>query len=117
MVCLPGLRVGVLAEDPQVHQETEGVMGWSCRADAHAAMRRVDDACHRLTGTNNTFLAEGRKWFYEIDREEYEDGRITGVYLLFEGENLASRIGTFVISPDGRTMSGGHKWMRDAMAP
>ncbi len=91
-------------------------MGWSCRADASRAMERLEAACRRSTGSQNVFLAGGRQFFWEIDREEYDDGRITGQWFVFVGKNACEEMGRWTIDPNGTEMIGGHKWMRDRVA-
>ena len=62
-------------------------------------MDLINIYCYRETGSQNTFLYKGVKYFFEIDRKSYRDGKITGEVFRFNGCEL---IGTLEISSDGK---------------
>ena len=76
-------------------------MGWSCRADAARTYREWDEFCRTQTGSSNTFISNGERYFYEGSRREHSDGAITGTIWKFVGENQARKAGTFRIEGDG----------------
>ena len=76
-------------------------MGWSCRADAGRTLDAWGRACQESTGSSNTFKVNGETYFFEVSRNEYNDGRITGsVWRFVDGERCV-RAGNFHIEGDG----------------
>jgi hypothetical protein len=86
-------------------------MGWSCTKAASDAMERLTAQCVRATGSQNRFPSGVTLGFWEIDRVEYDDGRITGEWYEEVDFKYCVERGKFTISPGG-VMSGGHPWMR-----
>lgn len=77
-------------------------MGWSARADACHVIDAWTRGCVANGGTQNVYVGtDGRRYFYEIGREQ-ADGAIVGSVFRFRGDTeLADRAGSFRISPDG----------------
>lgn len=82
-------------------------MGWSCSAAANEVLKRWTAACRAQTGSQNEFVVNGRKYFWDITRTEWEDGSITGSVLLTlnakstDGSFFCRKIGSFRINGDG----------------
>jgi hypothetical protein len=77
-------------------------MGYSCRKDANNTLDRLTQY-YREHGekSSNTFHAIGKKYFWEIGKEN-SDGAITGkVNECTADDTQAFYIGGFRISPDG----------------
>ena len=91
-------------------------MGWSCRAEASRAMERLELACRPFEASSNVFHVGDSRFFREIDREEYEDGRVTGEWFAMIGDRHCEPRGRFTIVADGSELVGGHKWIRDAVS-
>ena len=77
-------------------------MGYSCTAKAGDTL---DALMTLLQGkdepSSNTWTANGKTYFYEVDRIEQEDGGITGEVILTKGDT-GRKIGSFRINGDGR---------------
>lgn len=86
-------------------------MGWSCTRLAGDAADRLTTECVKATGSQNHFVNGGRSFFWEIDRVEHDDGRITGEWYEEVGSKYCVERGKFTILPKG-TMADGHPWMR-----
>jgi len=71
-------------------------MGWSCTAAADEKMRLIQK---RYMNNSNFWEHKGRKFFYEIGREQ-DDGSITGSIYEDFGDTCR-RAGAFKINPDG----------------
>jgi hypothetical protein len=78
-------------------------MGYSCTKDASDMLGLIR---HTFTdgATSNGLVIAGRSYFYEIGRE-HEDGRITGTLFQHQGEDSATKIGSFRISYSGGIVS------------
>jgi hypothetical protein len=82
-------------------------MGWSCSAAANEVLKRWVEACRAQTGSQNEFVVDGRKYFWDITRTEWEDGAITGSICRTlndtspDGRFLCRKVGTFRINGDG----------------
>lgn len=80
-------------------------MGWSCTKAAADTMQAWDDACHKSTGSQNTWNDNGKQYFFETSRTEHSDGAITGtVYRVIEresGQSQCRKSSSFRINGDG----------------
>ncbi len=76
-------------------------MGWSCRADASRTYQKWDEFCRKQTGSSNSFIVNGERFFYENSRREHFDGAITGSICKMVSETHARKVGTFRINGDG----------------
>lgn len=76
-------------------------MGWSCAAKAGLVLDQVSNFCVKNTGASNVFAKDGETFFFERGRE-HNDGRITGTIWRNVGNNLARKVGTFLIDADGK---------------
>ena len=93
-------------------------MGWSCSKAANDVLRSWTQACVLETGSQNTFLSGGKKYFYELSRVEHDDGAITGtiqrvVRELTDGRSWCRRTDSFRIDGGGRVVRG-PKSLKDA---
>ena len=77
-------------------------MGWSCTKDANDALDRIVKYYKEKgeRGSNTIRDDKGNAHFWDTGKE-HEDGRITGTVFLVISETMASRVGSFLISPDG----------------
>ena len=82
-------------------------MGWSCSNESYKTMERWQNTCIAQTGSSNTFVLKGQKFFFEPSRTEHNDGAITGSIYRFEGENHARKCASFRIEGDGKVSRGG----------
>jgi hypothetical protein len=74
-------------------------MGYSCTQTAYQTLERYFSGDDSMA---NTWRHNGQRYFYERGREN-DDGAITGtVYQWRESDNLARKVGSFRIEPDGR---------------
>ena len=78
-------------------------MGWSCTSAASKTMHRWMDECLKQTDTQNAFIENGERRFWENDRVEHADGAITGEVYSFDD---ARKVGTFRIEPNGDVTRG-----------
>jgi hypothetical protein len=77
-------------------------------------------ACREQTGSSNTFMEGGARYFYERGREN-DDGAYTGtIYRMaehgindFEGQTAAFKVASFRINPDG-TVERAPKFLKAA---
>ena len=90
-------------------------MGWSCTKAVSDSLRKLESACRESTGSSNVFEVGGRRYFFEHEREEHPDDHLDGELWMYVGEAHARQVGTFVMDKHGR-LTGGHRWMRDALA-
>ena len=75
-------------------------MGFSFTAKAGDSLRVLEDFCYKQTGATNTFInSRGKKLFFEIDRIDHVDGKITGDLIDF---NTCDLIKKFEISNNGK---------------
>ena len=81
-------------------------MGWSCRAEASAAMGRITKACLAQTGVQNEFKHNGQKYFWEYNAVTHKDGSITGSIYKLSASGHSTKSGTFKISGDGTKVTG-----------
>lgn len=81
-------------------------MGWSCSSDAYKTMEKWTQACRSATGSQNEFVVDGARFFWEMSRREHDDGAITGSVqkiVRVEGTRMwAEKSGTFRIEGNGR---------------
>lgn len=82
------------------------IMGWSHRAEAGAIMRRITDACVRLTGQQNVYKHNGQKYMWEVNPVDHKDGSITGSIYKYMASGHVSKQGSFRISGDGTKVTG-----------
>ena len=80
-------------------------MGWSCTAKADEVLQAWSLGCYASTNTNNVWTARGKRYFYEVGREN-RDGSITGIILENISGNACRKVGTFRIEPDGKVFRG-----------
>jgi hypothetical protein len=95
-------------------------MGWSCSAAANRTLETIEAACEASRegkideNVSNVFYADGRRYFYELDRQEHDDGGITGDIIESPGDtDTCRKVGTFRIDGDG-TLSRGPRLFHDA---
>jgi hypothetical protein len=88
-------------------------VGWSCTTAASRTLGKLTRACVVATGSQNVFRANGERFFWENDREDYDDGRVKGVVYKMVGEGCVA-YAHFEIEPSG-LLAYGHKWMHDAL--
>jgi len=77
-------------------------MGWSCTDKAMKTMDVVSTLFSSDEGSN-VFESGGKRYFYDTDGVEHDDGRITGEVYVFVGNGLskARLAGRFEIAADG----------------
>jgi hypothetical protein len=87
-------------------------MSYSCAARASDIERVWADVCYKQTGSSNVYEVDGKRYFYNVGREQ-RDGAVTGSVWRMEvalrdskGSHVGSdgvcvRAGTFRIEPDG----------------
>jgi hypothetical protein len=88
-------------------------MGWSLSAAAGRTLEQWTAVCAEHTGTSNTFVYKGREYFFEIDRDEYETGAVTGKVYAMRAPGC-SGIGSFKIEGSGK-LSRGPAALKQAM--
>lgn len=76
-------------------------MGYSCTVRASHAVDILGRHCVKQTGSQNVWHHRNQRYFWERGRENH-DGAITGTVHRFTAENMAVRVGSFRIEPDGR---------------
>ena len=81
-------------------------MGWSCSAAAADTMDRWSKACVKQTGSQNVYLENGERFFWEYERKEHESGAITGELWRFVSEDKAVPAGRFRIEGNGKVTKG-----------
>jgi len=99
-------------------------MGWSCSLGASDSLETIERYCRNgSTGMINVFSKRKTSWyFYEVDKTEYQDGRITGkVYkrtlagTINAGEFLIDNVGNIREFPHlpknwVRNINSGRRW-------
>ena len=81
-------------------------MGWSCRAEVSDVLHAWSDACVRNCRSQNSFKVGSATFFFDTDREEYDNGAATGNIFEMLPSNTCRVVGTFSISPDGLVTFG-----------
>lgn len=79
-------------------------MGWSCTKAAGDTMDRWSAVCRKATGSSNAFKVGPKKFFFEGDNIEHDDGSITGEVFRMGGGGLAYAYGKFHIGPNGEVL-------------
>jgi len=79
-------------------------MGWSCTKAAGDTMDRWSAVCRKATGSSNAFKVGPKKFFFEGDNVEHDDGSITGEVFAMVGESSARSVGKFHIGPGGEVL-------------
>lgn len=86
-------------------------MGWSCTDRAGRVRKKVEELCILDTGMTNTWTKDGRRFFFEVGREN-ADGSITGTVnelIDYDGaKKIARRRGGFKIDWDGELVRFSH---------
>ena len=75
-------------------------MSYSCTASASDIERTWADVCYKQTGSSNVYEVDGKRYFYDVGREQ-RDGAVTGSVFRMAGDGSCVRAGTFRIEPDG----------------
>ncbi len=88
-------------------------MGWSCSRAAMETMQKISDACRKQTQSQNSFVVQGKSYFFEQSRRETPEGAITGTIQKEMPSGLWRMSGSFKIDADG-TFIRGPKFMKDA---
>jgi hypothetical protein len=90
-------------------------MGWSYTATAGRTMDKIAEACKRTRvgtqdeTTSNVFRVAGKRYFYEVERQDQTDGGIVGeIWQSYERDrqSFARRTGVFRIDGQGRFVRG-----------
>lgn len=71
----------------------------ACRVEA------ISEVCVKHTGSANTFLAKGKKYFFQIGKK-HSDGSITGSIWNLTSEVSCKKTGNFRIDADGKLVRG-----------
>lgn len=80
-------------------------MGYSCTAAANSTMGKIIDACFRQTKSQNVYKHGGKKYMWEIGKEN-ADGAITGTIHEYLPTGHVKKAGTFRIEPNGTVSRG-----------
>lgn len=77
-------------------------MGYSVSTKAAHALDILSRHCAKTTGTANTWVHNGKKYFWERGKEQ-PDGAATGSVWRFSPDGIyANRAGSYRIEPDGK---------------
>lgn len=80
-------------------------MGWSCSDAAGKTMDRWVAKCRKETKQSNVFEVNRVRYFWEEDREEFEDGSIKGEVFMQLNADRCRSAGRFHIGGDGNMVS------------
>jgi hypothetical protein len=81
------------------------VMGYSCASKAACRIEVISEVCIQQTGSHNVYLAKGKRYFFQVGKEQ-SDGSITGSIWLLTSENFCKKTANFKICPEGRLVRG-----------
>lgn len=87
-------------------------MGWSSTKAAGDVIDRWQRQCVKQTGQQNTYILDGHRYFFEVNRKEHPDGAITGEIWKYVNETHANKVGTFRIEGNG-VVNRGPKILKD----
>lgn len=77
-------------------------MGWSCRMEAGTVVDAWTKACRASTGQSNVYLGnDGKRYFFEDDSVEHDDGAITGTVMQMVTETSCVPGGSFRVEGNG----------------
>lgn len=86
-------------------------MGWSCSNFANFRLDAISKACIDQQNNQNTFISNGKKYFFEVSRREHHDGSVTGTVYRWIDNNRVKPSGSFKIKSNGE-IERGPSWMK-----